>query len=269
SLICSKTCPKIDPKSKAELFKQVPAIMSMATLPDVSPAADTRTSSLESRADARIAELSELATHLQDSAEAERSALAKELHDELGGLITAAKMDMAWLSSHIGNALDPAADEKFRSVVQMLNQAMMLKRRVVESLRPSLLDHFGLPVALRSHFDENCAHAGIEYVATLPEEILDLEPAAQLTLFRVAQEALANLLARGQAKHVELVVESEGEGYSLTVGDDGAAVDGAAQRALVGMRHRLMGAGGRLDVDAAPGRGNRIRAYVPRSLAKS
>src|ERR1041384_3433662 len=137
--------------------------MSMATSPGEGPAADTRSSSPDSGGEARIAELSELATHLQISAEAERSALAKELHDELGGLITAAKMDMAWLSSHIGDSLDPAADEKFRSVVQMLNQAMTLKRRVVESLRPSLLDNFGLPVALRSHLDENCGRAGLEY----------------------------------------------------------------------------------------------------------
>ena len=223
----------------------------------------------ESRVAARTEELSSLSTHLLRMMESERSQLARELHDELGGLITAAKMDMQWLQSHLGGSLDAASDEKVRSVMQMLNQAMMLKRRVVESLRPSLLDHFGLAVALRSHFEENCGRAGVEYVGTLPDEILDLEPAVQLTLFRVAQEALANLLARGQAKHVELVVESEGEGYALTVGDDGAAVDGAAQRALVGMRHRLMGAGGRLDVDAAPGRGNRIRAYVPRSLAKS
>ena len=127
----------------------------------------------------------------------------------------------------------PASEEKFRSVVQMLNQAMMLKRRVVESLRPSLLDHFGLPVALRSHFDEHCARAGVEYIATLPDEMPDLEPAVQLTLFRVAQEALANLLARGQAKHVELVIEPEGEGYLMTVGDDGER-DGrdAAARAV-------------------------------------
>lgn len=242
--------------------------MSTATLPDPSPAADTRTSDLESQGSARIAELSELATHLQNSAEAERSALAKELHDELGGLITAAKMDMAWLSSHIGTALDPAADEKFRSVVQMLNQAMTLKRRVVESLRPSLLDHFGLPVALRSHLDENCSRAGLEYVATLPEETLDLAPDSQLALFRVAQEALAAVLMRGSAKHVELVIETEGEGYSMLIGDDGGAFDPPMQRTLVGMRHRIQSAGGTLDAETLPGgQGNRIRVYVPRSPA--
>jgi protein-histidine pros-kinase len=243
---------------------------STATLPDTSPANDARTSDQEVDLGARVAELSELATHLQISAESERSTLAKELHDELGGLITAAKMDMAWLSSHIGNALDPAADEKFRSVVQMLNQAMTLKRRVVESLRPSLLDHFGLPVALRSHLDENCGRAGLEYIATLPEETLDLVPESQLALFRVAQEALAGVLARGTAKHIELVIEAEGEGYSMLVGDDGGAFDKAMERSLVGMRHRIQSAGGTLESDTLPdGQGNRIRVYVPRSPAKS
>ena len=224
---------------------------------------------LEARVAARTEELSALSTNLLRMMESERSQLAKELHDELGGLITAAKMDMAWLQAHIGNSLDAAGQEKFRSVVQMLNQAMTLKRRVVESLRPSLLDHFGLPVALRSHFEEQCGRVGLEFIATLPEEIPDLEPAVQLTLFRVAQEALANLLARGVAKNVELVLESEGEGYLMTVGDDGTAMDEAQQRALVGMRHRLLGAGGRLEVETVPGMGNRIRAYVPRAAARA
>jgi signal transduction histidine kinase len=242
--------------------------MSTAPLPDESPVPDTRADQIGGDPAARIAELSELATHLQTSAEAERSTLAKELHDELGGLITAAKMDMAWLSSHIGSSLDPAAEEKFRSVVQMLNQAMMLKRRVVEALRPSLLDHFGLPVALRSHFDECCGRAGIEYVATLPEETMDLAPASQLALFRVAQEALAGAVARGTAKHMELVVEPEVEGYSMLIGDDGEAFDTPMQRSLVGMRHRIQSAGGTLDAESLPApHGNRIRVYVPRSPA--
>ena len=240
-----------------------------APQPGLVPEVQQHDEKLEARVAARTEELSTLSTHLIRMMESERSQLAKELHDELGGLITAAKMDMAWLQAHIGNSLDPASEEKFRSVVQMLNQAMTLKRRVVESLRPSLLDHFGLPVALRSHFDENCAHAGIEYVATLPEEILDLEPTVQLTLFRVAQEALANLLARGTAKHVELVIEPEGDCYQMTVGDDGQAMDAAQLRALAGMRHRVMGAGGRLDVEAVANQGNRITAYVPRSPAGS
>ena len=245
-----------------------------AIKPGAVPEVEQHDAELEARVAVRTEELSALSTHLLKMMEGERSQLAKELHDELGGLITAAKMDMAWLQAHIGGALDPPSKEKFASVVQMLNQAMTLKRRVVESLRPSLLDHFGLPVALRSHFDENCGRAGIEYVATLPEEILDLDPAVQLTLFRVAQESLTNLLARGQAKHVELVIECQdepagGQGYLLTVGDDGTAMSEAQLRALVGMRHRVMGAGGRMDAQAAPGLGNRITVFVPKQAASA
>lgn len=245
--------------------------MTSAKQPGAAPEGVGHDANFEARVAERTEELSSLSTHLLRMMESERSELAKELHDELGGLITAAKMDMAWLQAHLGGALDAAGQEKFQSVLQMLNQAMTLKRRVVEALRPSLLDHFGLPVALRSHFDENCAQAGIECVSTLPDEILDLEPAVQLTLFRVAQEALANLLARGGAKHVELVIEphreNDSDGYQMTVGDDAAAMNAAQQRALAGMRHRMMGAGGSLDVAVMPGQGNRITAFVPRSAA--
>jgi protein-histidine pros-kinase len=213
--------------------------------------------------------LSRLVTHMQNTLEAEKSALAKELHDELGGLITAAKMDMQWLSARIGASLDAASDEKFKSVMQMLNQAMTMKRRVVENLRPSLLDHFGLAVALRSHFEENCRSSGVDCVASLPEETIELPPPTQLALFRVAQQVLASVLARGNAKHVELVMESEESGYSLLIGDDGAALDEAFDRALVGLRHRIQGMGGTLAARYEPGQGNRIRTFVPRSPAKS
>jgi len=130
---------------------------------------EQRERELEVRVAARTEELSSLSTHLLRLAETERSSLAKELHDELGGLITAVKMDLSWLSARLGASLDAESRQKLDSVMQMLNQAMMLKRRVVESLRPSLLDHFGLPVALRSHLDENCSRAGLEYIATLNE----------------------------------------------------------------------------------------------------
>jgi two-component system NarL family sensor kinase len=140
---------------------------------------------------------------------------------------------------------------------------------VVEALRPSLLDHFGLPVALRSHLDENCGRAGLEYVATLPEENLDLQPSTQLVLFRVVQEMLASVLARGTAKHVELVIEDEGDGYTMQMGDDGGPMDDSMHRALVGMRHRVQGASGTFETSAVPGKGNRVRVFVPRSRAKS
>jgi len=236
---------------------------------DMQVSDEQRERELEVRVAARTEELSSLSTHLLRLAETERSALAKELHDELGGLITAVKMDLSWLSARLGASLDAECRQKLDSVLQMLNQAMLLKRRVVESLRPSLLDHFGLSVALRSHFDEHCQRAGIECVATLPEDGLELDAVAQLTLFRVAQEALANIIARGGAKHIEVVIEPEGDGYVLHVGDDGPTMDTDLSRSMPSVRHRMSAAGGNVEAEARPDQGNRIRAFVPRSAAVS
>jgi signal transduction histidine kinase len=224
---------------------------------------------LEVRVAARTEELSGLSTHLLRLMEAERCSLAKELHDALGGLITAAKMDMAWLSTRLNGTLDAESREKVSSVMQMLNQAMMLKRRVVESLRPSLLDHFGLAVALRSHFEEQCRLAGIDCVATIPEEPMALDPVAQLTLFRVAQETLTNVIARGGAKHVEVVIEPQDGGYLMVVGDDGALMDTELARSMPSVRHRMFAAGGSIEAEARAGQGNQVRVFVPISAAVS
>jgi len=230
---------------------------------------EQRERELEVRVAARTEELSSLSTHLLRLAETERSALAKELHDELGGLITAAKMDLSWMSVRLAGSLDAECTDKLNSVMQMLNQAMQLKRRVVESLRPSLLDHFGLAVALRSHFDEQCRLAGIECAATLPDEITGLDPVAQLTLFRVAQEALSNIIARGGAMNVEVVIEEDGDGYVMLVGDDGPVMDTDLARSMPSVRHRVSAAGGSVEAEARPNQGNRIRVFVPRSAAVS
>ena len=229
---------------------------------------EQRERELEALVAARTEELSTLSTHLLRRTESERSALAKELHDELGGLITAAKMDMSWLLAHLGDSLDPESRDKVDSVMQMLNQAMTLKRRVVEDLRPSLLDHFGLAVALRSHFDEHCARAGIDCVSTLPDEGLELDAVTQLSLFRVAQEALTNIITRGGAKNVEVVIETEPDGYVMVIGDDGAPVDINLARSMPSARHRMQWAGGSVAAEARE-QGNQIRVFVPRSAAGS
>ena len=229
---------------------------------------EQRARDLEALVAARTEELSTLSTHLLHKTEFERSALAKELHDELGGLITAAKMDMAWLATRLGSSLDAESREKMDSVVQMLNQAMTLKRRVVESLRPSLLDHFGLPVALRSHFEEHCGRAGLDCVASLADEGLELDALTQLSLFRVAQEALANIIERGTAKNVELVIEPQDDGYLMLIGDDGTPSDVDLARSMPSARHRMLGAGGSISAETRA-EGNQLRIFVPRSAAGS
>ena len=230
-----------------------------------------RRAELEARVAARTEELSTLSTHLLRLMETERSELAKELHDELGGLITAAKMDMSWLSARIGGSLDAESREKFDSVMQMLNQAMMLKRRVVEDLRPSLLDHFGLAVALRSHFDEHCARAGIECVATLPDETLELDAggAAHACSASRRRRWRTSRARRRQARRTGH--RAGGRGLLMMIGDDGArrwTPDLA--RSMPSVRHRMQCGRRQCSTSKrAPGQGNRIRAFVPRSAAGS
>jgi signal transduction histidine kinase len=252
SLICSRICRKIEVVLNPDKH--------LGRAPDAD-------------ASGRLEELQELSTRLLSTLEGERAQLAKKLHDELGGLITAAKMDMQWLSAQIGKSLDPKERAKFDSVVQMLDQAMMLKRRVVETLRPSLLDHFGLGVALRSHVEESCKAAGIDCIASLPEETLELNSAQQLTLFRVAQEVLAGIFARGGAGNVEIVVEPHtngaGEGYLMTIGADGDAPADEAAGSLLMARHRVAMVGGDIEVESRPGSGQQVRVFVPRSAAGS
>src|SRR5580700_9889995 len=113
---------------------------------------------IEKLVEARTRELSDFSHHLQTFGEKEKSLLARKLHDELGGLLTAAKMDLSWLQSRLEGA---AIQERLSQLGGVLDEAMDLKRRVVEELRPSLLDHFGLPTAVRAYVESTCAKEGL------------------------------------------------------------------------------------------------------------
>lgn len=229
---------------------------------------------LEQEVATRTKDLSSLSSHLQRVAEAEKSELARELHDEMGGLLTAAKMDLAWLHHRPSIKSDNDSQAKLVSLGTVLDQAMGMKRRVVESLRPSLLEHFGLTVALQSYFEDMCAKANLECVVTVPESVDGLDRAAQLTLFRIAQEALTNVLRHAKAKHVELVLEQVDDDYVMTIGDDGVGFDidqpGArTSHGIAGMRQRAAGLVGDLQFESPPGGGTRITLRVPRAPADS
>ena len=120
----------------------------------------------EQAVDSPIREASSLASHLQGLAEKEKAEIARTLHDELGGLLTAAKMDLSWLQSRVPA---PELQERLAQLGGVLDEAMDLKRRLVDDLRPSLLDHFGLPTALRTFVDAACKKAGLQVHIELAE----------------------------------------------------------------------------------------------------
>jgi signal transduction histidine kinase len=232
-------------------------------------AAEDEARKLQRLVDERTTELSQLSGHLQEASEREKAQLARDLHDELGGLLTAAKMDLSWLQGRVAAEGNPELRQKLAALDSELGEAMNLKRRVVENLRPALLDHFGLPTALQAYFDETCRRAKIEVSTVIPEEMASLPPEIAIALFRVGQEALNNIIRHARARHVELVVEAEEEVCAITIADDGIGMDLSNPRFLnshgiSGMRHRIARLGGNCEVESAPGKGTRLLITIPR-----
>ncbi len=193
-----------------------------------------------------------LITHLQVTAEVDKAALARELHDDLGGLMVAAVMDLAsvqQLESH----RDLPARERLDRVKETLESAIDLKRRIIEGLRPSILDNFGLVAALKWQFKRQCLHSGIVCDERYPDIDLNLGPEASIGLFRVAQEALAMSFKRQGVTAVSLHIDAADGHLSMSISDDGAPDvagdrEAATATALASMRHRIRALAGTVEV---------------------
>jgi signal transduction histidine kinase len=212
----------------------------------------------------RTATLSELANHLQEVREEERGHLARELHDELGALLTAAKLDVARLKSKI-DATAPDIAERLKHLTETLNSGIALKRRIIEDLRPSSLSNLGLTAALEILTREYAERAGIEVETSL--EAVKLPDATQLTVYRMVQEALTNIGKYAKASKVLVSVHSYPTHVAVQVRDDGVGFDPSTVRptshGLAGMRHRVEAAGGRLSLTSSAGDGTLLSAVLP------
>jgi signal transduction histidine kinase len=224
--------------------------------------------SLETEVAARTAELSALSSHLQDVSEKEKAALARELHDELGGLLVAAKMDISVLRRTLRNE-DPDGNRRWDRVMAALDAGVGLKRRVVEQLHPTLLDNMGLYAAIRWQFQESCGRAGLSCTESLPEHELPLSKEAAIAIFRIAQESMTNILkhAKATAAHVEIKVMDDE--MVATVRDNGIGfsperLKAAGASGWASMRHRVHGLGGTWHAGRGPdGRGTEIQVRLP------
>lgn len=219
---------------------------------------------LEQQVEQRTATLAELATNLQQAREEERGRLARELHDELGSLLTAAKLDVSRLKARLG-VMPLEVNERMQHLVETLNSGIALKRRIIEDLRPSSLSNLGLKPALEILTREFGQRSGLVVHTTL--EDVELDESKQLTVYRIVQEALTNIAKYAEAHEVEvLLVRNKGH-VTVSVKDDGVGFDPKTARVgshgLAGMRHRVFAEGGRLHVQATPGAGCRISAVLP------
>ena len=218
----------------------------------------------------RTQELSSLSAFLQTHGEREKARLARELHDGLGGILTPARMDLSWLQERLGK--DPQYEQRVARLSALIDQGIDLKRRIIEELHPSLLDHLGLAPALKWYTDEACRASNLQHDVRVNGDIGRLSPDLEIAIYRLVQESVSNACRHAKASRVDVSVERSAEGLRLAVSDDGvgiADVDKARKQAhgLAGMSQRARALGGTFELHSTKGGGTRVEVFVP--LAKA
>ena len=200
--------------------------------------------------------MSNLATYLQRGFDAERAAVANELHDVLDGLLVSAKFDVGLLERTLENGPD-AVRTRLTKLKESLDNALAVNRRLVEQLYPSLLVHVGLNAALRWNVEEVCRRAGRPWAVNVPAEELPLSPDTAIALYRVAQEALLSVLAATADARVELAVSVRERAFTMRIASAGTVAQTAfdtitTDYAFLSMRQRAESIGGQLKREIHP-----------------
>jgi PAS domain S-box-containing protein len=244
-------------------------------LPDASAVVITQDITARKRAAKELEEANQqlrtLSRQLFHIQEEERRHLARELHDEIGQNLTAAKINLNIIArdvpAHAAGRLDDS--------IQLLDALLMQVRQLSLGLRPPLLDELGLVPTLRWLVDQQAQRAGLRMTFTTTVDGFVLDPAIQTSCFRVAQEAITNIIRHSGAKNVAVELRHDAERLWLSVRDDGAGFDPAAIQqsvtqhstlGLVSMKERALLVHGGLEVHTAPGQGAEIRAWFPMVL---
>ncbi|MEA3212739.1 MAG: hypothetical protein QOE70_5796 [Chthoniobacter sp.] len=209
-----------------------------------------------------------LSHHLLHIQEEERRHLARELHDEIGQTLTAAKLNLKIIAPEV----PPAVAGRVEDSIQILDRLLQQVRQLSLDLRPPLLDELGLVPALRWLADQQAQLAGLRVTFTANVDHLEMDLLTRTACFRVAQEAITNAIRHARAATVTVELRAEPNRVWLVVQDDGGGFDkdamqqraaGGASIGLLSMNERASLLGGELEVSSAPDRGTEIRAWFP------
>ena len=222
---------------------------------------------LEEIVEARTLELSELSNYLQVVREDEKTKLARDLHDELGGILVSAKMDVQWVGDRMSER-DPESAAKLRRALQALDDAVQIKRRIIEDLRPTLLDNLGLSAALDWQVHEICDRSGLDCTIATPKDDTTITPQVSIALYRILQEALTNVVKYARALHVSIDLGLTSDTVTLLIEDDGVGIADDAQENLLshgiaGMRQRVRALHGEFNITRRPEGGTVVEVNIP------
>lgn len=213
--------------------------------------------------------LRSLSARLQSAQEEERLHIARELHDEMGQLLTALKLDLAWLESRLEN---DALLERTEAMGELVDTTIETARRIASRLRPRILDDLGLAAAVDWLVQDVCERAGLEYALHVELGGRRVEGDRALAVFRICQEALTNVVRHADASRVEITLTCDDTDVLLTIADDGKGiapgqVSAEQSLGLPGLRERALMLGGGVEVQGAPGAGTLISARIPHAPA--
>ncbi len=229
-------------------------------------AAEERNAQLAQAVLERTAELTELSHFLQRLQEDERARLAREIHDELGGTLAAAKIDLQMLSNKL--APDDTQQTRLGRAMAAIDDAVQVKRRIIEDLRPSVLDNLGVAAALRWQCAEFAKRIGVPCRVELDDEKLVLPPTYSIAFYRVVQEALTNIGKHANAKSVSVSLKRDEDHWILRIADDGIGIDlvkpqNPTGHGILAMRERARALGGEFSIQRHPGGGTVVEIRVP------
>ena len=210
-------------------------------------------------------QLRELSAHLETVREEEKARIAREVHDELGQMLTVLKLETSMCELAYAQ-LDPGLNERLNSMKRLIAQLFQLVRDVATALRPPILDA-GIASAIEWQARRFEARTHIPCLVQVPENLPALSDAKAIGLFRILQEALTNVMRHAQAHTVELTLSVEGADLRLTISDDGVGFVETRGRpvsfGVVGMRERVLMMGGQLSLHSEPGEGTTLSVTVP------
>ncbi|MDE1168717.1 MAG: transporter substrate-binding domain-containing protein [Pseudomonas sp.] len=210
-------------------------------------------------------QLRELSAHLESVREEEKARIAREVHDELGQMLTVLKLETSMCELAYAG-LDPGLQERLNSMKRLIAQLFQLVRDVATALRPPILDA-GIASAIEWQARRFEARTQIPCLVQVPESLPALSDAKAIGLFRILQEALTNVMRHAQAHTVDISLKLEQGWLTLTISDDGVGFALTAARpasfGLVGMRERVLMLGGTLLLDSEPGEGTALSVRLP------
>jgi signal transduction histidine kinase len=211
--------------------------------------------------------LRNLYTHQQLAVEAERTRIAREIHDEFGTILTALNIDLSWLEKKLPEGQHTLI-ERINKDVELINSAIKVVQRISSELRPGVLDYLGLSSAVEWHVKEFGNRTGIEWDISIHMNTPDLDKDISIALFRILQESLTNITRYAEATKVRVNLAATDSILTLQVVDNGKGIteDQLSDHhslGILGMRERVQYLGGNITIQGVPNKGTTVTVRVP------